>query len=126
MGEVRIMGSIACEMVLVASGVFQYSLFTGSHIWDVAAGVVLIREAGGEVLEWRKGHWRPFGDFLVTPQKADEGRSQAFRRWGVPLLAGAPAIVTYLASRTRVRKRPLGSIVRKIKAIWAREKGGPH
>ena len=81
----RVMGSIACEMVLVASGVFQYSIFTGSHIWDVAAGVVLIREAGGEVLEWRKGQWRPFGDFLVTPNKPDEGLSQAFRRWGAPL-----------------------------------------
>ena len=124
LGEMRIMGSIACEMVLVASGVFQYSLFTGSHIWDVAAGVVLIREAGGEVLEWRRGLWRPFEDFVVTPQKADEGRSQAFRRWGMPLLVGAPEIVTYLASRTRVRRRPLRSIVRKIKTVWTREKRG--
>ena len=124
LGEVRVMGSIACEMVLVASGVFQYSLFTGSHIWDVAAGVVLVREAGGEVLELRRGHWRPFQDFMVTPQKADEGRSQAFRRWGVPLLVGDSEIVTYLASRTRVRRKPLGSIARRIKAIWAREKRG--
>ena len=124
LGEMRIMGSIACEMVLVASGVFQYSLFTGSHIWDVAAGVVLVREAGGEVLEWRKGLWRPFADFVVTPQEADEGRSQAFRRWAVPFLVGAPEIVAYLASRTRVRRRPLASIVRKIKAMWAREKRG--
>ena len=126
LGEVRIMGSIACEMVLVASGVFQYSLFTGSHIWDVAAGVVLIREAGGEVLEWRRGQWSPLGDFVVTPRKPDEGRSQAFRRWGAPLLVGAPEIVVYLASRTRVRRRPLGSIVRKIRGIWVGEKRGHH
>ena len=126
LGEMRVMGSIACEMVLVASGVFQYSIFTGSHIWDVAAGVVLIREAGGEVLEWRKGQWRPFGDFLVTPNKPDEGRSQAFRRWSVPLLVGAPQIVTYLASRTRVRRRPLMSIVRRMKAPWAKGERKPH
>ena len=122
----RVMGSIACEMVLVASGVFQYSIFTGSHIWDVAAGIVLIREAGGEVLEWRKGQWRPFGDFLVTPNEPDEGRSQAFRRWGVPLLVGAPQIVTYLASRTRVRRRLLMSIVRRMKAPWAKGGRKPH
>ena len=122
LGEVRIMGSIACEMVLVASGVFQYSFFTGSHIWDVAAGVVLIREAGGEVLEWRRGQWLPFRDFVVTPQKPDENSSQAFRRWGAPLLAGAPEIVTYMASRTKVRRRPLLSIVRKIRAFGASEK----
>jgi myo-inositol-1(or 4)-monophosphatase len=124
LGEMRIMGSIAGEMVLVASGKFQYSLFIGSHIWDVAAGVVLVREAGGEVLEWRKEKWRPLGDFVVTPQKAGEGRSQALRRWGVPLLVGAPDIVTYLASRTRVRRRRLGSIMHRIKAIWARKKRG--
>jgi myo-inositol-1(or 4)-monophosphatase len=122
LGEVRIMGSIACEMVLVASGVFQYSLFTGSHVWDVAAGVVLIREAGGEVLEWRNGRWRPIQDFVVTPRKPDESSSQAFRRWGAPLLAGAPEIVTYLASRTKVTRRPLWSIVRKIKATMTRAK----
>jgi myo-inositol-1(or 4)-monophosphatase len=120
LGEMRIMGSIACEMVLVASGLFQYSLFTGSHIWDVAAGVVLIREAGGEVLEWRRGKWRPFQDFVVTPQKTGESRPEAFRRWGAPLLVGAPEIVTYLASRTRVRRRPLVSIVRKIRALGAK------
>lgn len=124
LGEVRIMGSIACEMVLVASGVFQYSFFTGSHIWDVAAGVVLVREAGGEVLEWRRGQWTPIRDFVVTPQKPDEGRSQAFRRWGAPLLVGAPDIVTYIASRTQVRRRPLWSIVRRIRAIAARTKRG--
>ena len=123
LGDVRIMGSIACEMVLVASGVFQYALFTGSHIWDVAAGVVLIREAGGEVLEWKRGRWRPFQDFAVTPKETDEGRSQAFRRWGAPLLAGAPGIVRYLDSRTRVRRRPLMSIVRKIRAIWTGTSG---
>ncbi|MDA0988443.1 MAG: hypothetical protein O2783_04810 [Chloroflexi bacterium] len=121
LGEVRIMGSIACEMVLVASGIFQYSFFTGSHIWDVAAGVVLVREAGGEVLEWRRGQWRPIQDFVVTPQKPDEGRSRAFRRWGAPLLVGAPDIVTYIASRTQVRRRPLRSV---IKAIVARTKRG--
>ena len=122
LGEVRIMGSIACEMAMVASGVFQYALFTGSHIWDVAAGVVLIREAGGEVLEWRSGRWRPFQDFVVAPQQTDEGRSQAFRRWGTPLLTGPPEIVTYLASRTQVRRRPLSSIARKIRAFGARDK----
>ena len=122
LGEVRITGSIACEMVLVASGVFQYSFFIGSHIWDVAAGVVLIQEAGGEVLEWRGGQWLPFQAFVGTSQKPDESCSQALRRWSAPLLVGAPEIVTYLASRTKVRRRPLLSIVRKIRAFGAREK----
>jgi myo-inositol-1(or 4)-monophosphatase len=122
LGEVRTMGSIACEMVLVASGIFQYSFFTGSHIWDVAAGVVLVREAGGEVLEWRRGQWAPIQDFVVTPQKPEEVPSQAFRRWGAPLLVGAPDIVTYIASRTQVSTSPMGSISARIKGVAARMK----
>jgi myo-inositol-1(or 4)-monophosphatase len=122
LGEVRIMGSIACEMVLAASGVFQYSFFTGAHIWDVAAGVGLIREAGGEVLEWKKGRWLPFHDFMGTPRKPDEGLSQTFRRWGEPLLVGAPDIVAYVASRIKVRRRPLWSIARRVMALGGRPK----
>jgi len=122
LGDVRIMGSIACEMVLAASGVFQYSFFSGAHIWDVAAGMVLIREAGGEVLEWRMGRWMPFQDFIVTPEKPNEDLSQAFRRWGAPLLVGSPEIVAYVASRTKVRKKPLWSMVRRVMALWNRTK----
>ena len=53
LGEPRIMGSIACELALVARGVLQYSLLTAPRVWDVAAGVLLVQEAGGDVLVWR-------------------------------------------------------------------------
>ena len=116
-GELRIMGSIACEMVLVARGILQFSLLTGSHIWDVAAGIVLIREAGGEVLEWRKGRWEPFQEFVTPSRKADETYQQALRRWGVPLLTGNPEMATHMASRTKARRRPLSVFWRKLKAF---------
>ena len=37
-GEARGPGSLAYEMALTSSGVFQYSVFTAPRIWDVAAG----------------------------------------------------------------------------------------
>ena len=119
LGEVRVMGSIACEMVLVAKGVFQSSLFTGSHIWDVAAGMVLIQEAGGVVMEWRRGRWKPFREFVAPSEKSGEGRAQALRRWGAPLLTGGPDVAAYLASRMRLRRRTLGSFLRGLRLSMA-------
>lgn len=115
LGEIRVMGSIACEMVMVASGVLQYSLFMGSRIWDVAAGVVLIREAGGEVLEWLEGEWRPFTDFVVTSQQGGTVGAQALRRWGAPLLVGGLGIVTELASRIRPKRPIIRSLLNWIR-----------
>ncbi len=53
--EARSTGSIAIDLALAASGVFQYALFAHPKIWDVAAGVLLATEAGGSALVKRKG-----------------------------------------------------------------------
>jgi myo-inositol-1(or 4)-monophosphatase len=119
LGEMRTMGSIACEMVLVARGVFQVAVFTGSHIWDVAAGVVLIREAGGEVLEWRRGGWRPLREFVASPRERGESSAQALRRWRAPLLAGSPDMVEHMASVIRPRRRPIRSLLRGVRMLWS-------
>ena len=52
-GEMRVTGSIAYELAMTARGVLQYSVTTGPHLWDVAAGIVLVLEAGG-IAMWRK------------------------------------------------------------------------
>ena len=121
-GETRTMGSIACEMALVARGVFEYSVFGGSRIWDVAAGVVLAREAGGEVLEWREGEWRPLQIFEPRTSDALEGTSQALRRWGAPLLVGRPEAAEYLASRLAVRGGPLRELRVRIQRALSRKR----
>ena len=111
LGEIRVTGSIACEMVMVATGVLQYSLFMASRIWDVAAGVVLIREAGGEVLEWREGEWRPFADFVISSQQVGISSSQGLRSWGAPLLVGGVGIVADIASRIRPKRTIIRSLL---------------
>ena len=123
-GETRTMGSIACEMVLVAKGVFQYSIFGGSRIWDVAAGVVLAREAGGAVVEWRGGEWRPLQKFEGSPRDGDEGPQQALRRWSAPLLVGGPEAVNYLSPRLGLRRRRFRSLVRRLRSLVSPGKAG--
>lgn len=36
----------------VAKGIFDIYYESGIHIWDVAAGVIIIKEAGGEVVNF--------------------------------------------------------------------------
>ncbi|MDE0960517.1 MAG: inositol monophosphatase [Planctomycetota bacterium] len=48
--KVRSLGSIALEMAWIASGRIQGGAWYRTQPWDVAAGQLLIRESGGEVL----------------------------------------------------------------------------
>ena len=48
-GELRSLGSLAYDMVMVAMGVTQYSITTGPHLWDVVGGLAVAAEAGAHV-----------------------------------------------------------------------------
>lgn len=48
---VRRLGSASLDMAYVAAGRFEGYWETGINAWDIAAGVVLVREAGGFVTE---------------------------------------------------------------------------
>ncbi len=125
LGEPRIMGSIACELALVARGVLQYSLLTAPRVWDVAAGVLLVQEAGGEVLAWRDGSWRPFERFAVSPAGGGrDPRGGGLRGPGHPLLAGGRGIAAHVASRIRPRRRPLlATLARRLGLRRASRRG---
>ena len=115
MGEPRVMGSIACELALVARGVLQYSLLTAPRVWDVAAGVLFVQEARGDVLVWREGAWRPFERFPLSPPGDGRASHMTLRGMGSPLLAGGRGIASYVASRTRPRRRTLlASLARRL------------
>ncbi|GGI07922.1 inositol monophosphatase family protein [Egicoccus halophilus] len=46
----RVMGSTALDLAVVAEGVAAASVAAIPHVWDVAAGMLLVREAGGAVV----------------------------------------------------------------------------
>ena len=56
--KARIMGSAALDLCLVASGCADGYFETGIYLWDIAAGSLIVRQAGGkaEVLEKRDGY----------------------------------------------------------------------
>ncbi|MEX1279110.1 MAG: inositol monophosphatase family protein [Acidimicrobiia bacterium] len=69
---VRRYGSAALDLAWVAEGRFDGYVETGLQPWDVAAGILLVREAGGVVLDHQ---CRPAG--LRSPAIAAGGESVA-------------------------------------------------
>ncbi len=56
--DCRQMGSAALELAYVASGRVESFVAPGTNDWDVAAGVLLVREAGGKVTDFKGRDWR--------------------------------------------------------------------
>ncbi len=63
---VRRPGSAAFDLCLVAAGRCDGFFEYGLSAWDVAAGSLLIREAGGVVTDWTEGDDWLFGQRIVT------------------------------------------------------------
>jgi myo-inositol-1(or 4)-monophosphatase len=55
--DIRQLGSSALELALVARGITDVFIVPGALRWDVAAGVLLVREAGGQVIDFEGKEW---------------------------------------------------------------------
>lgn len=53
LNKVRTLGSSALELCYVASGVYDFHVQARIKIWDFAAAVLIITEAGGRVADWQ-------------------------------------------------------------------------
>lgn len=53
----RDLGTTALELAYVASGSADGHVCSGDELWDFAAGMVLVEEAGGRVTDWRGHPW---------------------------------------------------------------------
>jgi len=62
----RRMGSAAVDLAYVACGRFDGFFEHALHAWDVAAGVLLVQEAGGKVTDFKGGDNYLFGKELVS------------------------------------------------------------
>ncbi|MEE8418708.1 MAG: inositol monophosphatase [Dehalococcoidales bacterium] len=106
--EARNLGSIALELTLTACGVFQYALFGGPKLWDVAAGVLLVKEAGGLAFtrQPKSRDWLPLERFQA--EEADGAEElENLRGWSSPLVVGAPDITRKVVEDFRVSRNPL-------------------
>ncbi|MGN6673563.1 MAG: inositol monophosphatase family protein [Thermomicrobiales bacterium] len=127
LGEARSLGSIVYELALTTSGGFGYALFRSPKIWDVAGGVTLLREAGGEVLRYskRRGVWQPLDRFDVPPSP-NAAKPRTLRHWSSPVLAGAAPLITALAPAITPRYTPvaLRAAQRRYQG-WRRQQNTP-
>lgn len=116
--DTRSLGSVALELALIAAGALQAAVFGRPRVWDVAAGVLLVQEAGGAVL-WkppggRRWHgFEGFGDGRRLTTRASD-----LRAWACPMIVGSPAAVTAIAARL-----PGPSITQRVWAAIGRRLG---
>lgn len=97
-GQVRSLGSIALEMALVASGVLQYTVFATPKIWDVAAGTLLVSEAGGTALS-RRGKdapWQTLESFAALTSPSGDNLEQ-LKTWESAVIAGNKEIAAFVS-----------------------------
>lgn len=99
-GELRSLGSICFETAMVAVGVLRYAVFRMPAIWDVAAGSLIVREAGGEALIWRRGAWQPVTSFEPMPNPKN-GTERNLRYWRAPTLVGGRKVASFVSERLR-------------------------
>lgn len=115
-GDVRALGSIAVELVLTACGTMQYAVFNRAKLWDVAAGVLVVKQAGGLSLtqDRRGGPWYPLQRF-TPPQKGATG-PEGYRQWNNAVVVGNPEIAWAVA--THLHRPP--RIMRSIREFFGR------
>lgn len=58
-GKIRMHGSTGIDLAFVGAGILGAAISFGHHIWDHAAGVALVRAAGGTVTDLAGAPWTP-------------------------------------------------------------------
>lgn len=123
-GELRMTGSIAYELAMVAKGVTQYTITTAPFLWDAAGGVALAREAGCLVLQGRRPRgfapfapplaWHPLETF-APGWRSGRTTMGELRGWRAPLLLASPGASRYVAGNLSARRRVLARVRRRIR-----------
>lgn len=106
--EIRNLGSIALELTLAACGVFQYAFFNRPRLWDVVAGIVLVKEAGGAVFTYgeKSKNWNSLHE-LEMEKAETKTPLETLQNWSSPLIAGTSDTVTKVVKDIRNRRKPL-------------------
>ena len=117
-GEVRVTGSVAYELALTASGALQYVVLGGPRVWDVAAGVLIVMEAGGSVMV-RDGKGRRWESLTILGPSWERGRPglKEMSGWVASMIAGEPQVVTLVAAnlgRRHPLKARMSAVLRKL------------
>lgn len=67
--DCRQLGSASLELAYVASGRLESITIPGANSWDVAAGVLLVQEAGGKVTDFNNKKWNLQSKDMIASNK---------------------------------------------------------
>ena len=103
-GEKRVLGSCAFEMMLIAKGVSTYGILGPASSWDFAAGIIIIKESGGKILKINENKkWEPFNSF-DNDYKFNIETIEKIRNWKGILAAGHESIVDFTTNNLIPKK----------------------
>ena len=119
-GDVRVTGSASHEMSNVGTGLYQFAIGGTAAVWDFAAAVIIVREAGGEVMILAPdGNWQDFNGWS-QPYANDTATFKNLRDWRGIMLGSHPDTMRFVAQNVRFR-RPS-----QIGKLWRRGPWHPH
>lgn len=93
-GKVRSLGSVAAYLCYVARGTATGAIMGRPHLWDIAAGLAILRRAGGNMYGLLSGEPLTL-ESMVSGEPPTE-----------IMVAGSPPAATMLRERVRIRPRP--------------------
>lgn len=62
----RKFGTSALELGYVAKGSMEAFLCSGDEIWDYAAGILIVEEAGGKITDWQGNEWNNSNSYICA------------------------------------------------------------
>lgn len=81
--DCRQLGSAAIELSYVAAGRIDSITIPGTNPWDVAAGALMVREAGGRVTDFNNKKWTLHSqDIVASNGKVHQTLIEAFEKSG--------------------------------------------
>lgn len=83
--DTRVLASAALECAFTSAGLLRLAYISRPAVWDVAAGIVLARAAGCDVLTRRHHTWTAFRGFTALNARR---RLSTLRSWRQPVLIG--------------------------------------
>jgi myo-inositol-1(or 4)-monophosphatase len=83
---IRRAGSAALDLAHTACGIYDGFFELGLKIWDLAAGVILVQEAGGVVSDWQGADgWKASGNLAAGNREVQrELVAELTGRWPAP------------------------------------------
>lgn len=80
--DCRHFGSTTFELAMVASGHTESLIVPKPKLWDIAAGIILVQEAGGKTTDWQAKAWTlQTKDLLASNQKIFSTLQKKLKSW---------------------------------------------